>query len=384
MKELTIEKFKELATVHKPHCISIFISTHRAGQEVNEKIDQINLKNQIRKVTKELESWQLDSRDIEDLLRPIKAMVEDTGFWNNQSDGLAIFRSPDTMEYYTLPVPFVEMVYVSDHFYVKPLVSYINDESKFYVLALSLSGATFYEGYAHQINKVEIEDLLPGQLEDTVGYDYKEKSLQMRSGQTGFDRNMYHGHGKGNEEAKMEIEKFFRAINDGLMKILNGHKRPLVIAAVDYLVPIYRSVNDYQHLFEGFIPGNPEHEDPILLHEKAKHLLEGFFGKERKKKLSNFEQALSQKRASWKEEEIIPAAVSKQVDTLFVKNGEMMFGVYDPESNTIKPRDEKTRYKSCLLNFAVVHTILNNGNVYLLEPEELPEPNSKLNAVFRF
>lgn len=384
MNYFSEEIFKILAQTNQPHCISIYIPTHRAGKEVNEKIDQLNLKNQVRKVANELRIWKLDSREIEEMLNPINELVDDTGFWNNQSDGLAIFRTKTSFQYYTLPVLFEEFTYVSDHFYLKPLISYINDNGKYYLLALSLSEVKFFEGFAHQINRVEVHDLLPEQLEDTVGYDFKEKHLQFRTGQAGSENAIYHGHGKGNEEVKPEILKYFRAINKGLMKLIKNSKRPLIVASVDYLFPIYKEVNEYDNIWEEFIPGNPEHEDPVLLHEKALEMLKDHFNEDRKKARNAFEKALSNNLASYKEEEIIPAAFNQRIDTLLVKNGENMWGVFDKESNTLKTREQQPRFKSCLLNFAAIQTILNGGKVYLMEPDEMPESEAKLNAVFRF
>ncbi len=384
MNYFSENKFKELALVNAPNCISIFIPTHRAGQEVNQKIDQINLKNQLQEVARELESWKLGNREIEHLLEPINGLVNDTGFWNEQSDGLVIFRNKDQFEYYTLPVHFQEYTYISDHYYLKPTVPYLNDDGKYYLLALSLSEVRFYEGFPHQIDEVELDDLLPENLQDVVGYDFKEKHLQVRTGQSSTNQGIYHGYGKGNEEEKTEIQKYFRAINNGLMKYIKNRKRPLVLAAVDYLVPLYRGVNEYKNLYGEFVSGNPEHEDPVFLHEKTRELLGEYFDKERKEDIAAFEQALYHGKASFKEEKIIPAAYNQRIDTLFIKNDGEMWGVYDKANNTIKPREIQPDYKACLLNFAANHTLLNNGKVYLLEPDQLPEPSSRLNAIFRF
>jgi hypothetical protein len=384
MNNFSEDKFKKLAQINQPNCISIYIPTHRAGHEVNEKLDQLNLKNQVQEVAKELEKWRLDNREIEEMLSPVNELVSNTGFWNNQSDGLAIFRNKDSFYYYTFPVVFEEFTYVSDHFYLKPLISYLNDDGKYYLLALSLSEVKFFEGFPHQIDEVEVQDLLPDQLEDTVGYDFKEKHLQYRSGQTGADNAIYHGHGKGNEDVKPEILKYFRAINDGLMKIIKTRKRPLVLATVDYLFPLYKEVNEYENLWNEFIVGNPEHENPVLLHEKVREMLKDHFNKGRVDIVNAFEKALSNNLASYKEEEIIPASFNQRIDTLMVKNRENIWGVFDKNSNSVKPRAQQPEFKSCLLNFAAIHTILNGGIVYLMEPDEMPEPTTKLNAVFRF
>lgn len=384
MNHISIEKFKELARVNKSHCISIFIPTHRMGKEVNEMIDQKNLKNQIKEVREQLNNYQPDKKESEHLFKPIEALIDDNGFWKYQSDGLAIFRNHDEFIYLTIPVYFDPYVYVDDHFYLKPLLPYINDDDTFYLLALSLNGARLFEGFPNRIEELIVEDVLPGEPEEVLGYDFKEKNLQFRTGQAGNNQTMYHGHGKGKEDEKAEIIKYFRAINDGVMQILQGSNIPLLLAAVDYLVPMYREVNDYKYLEQEFISGNPEQEDPVLLHEKARIILKDYFNRKRSEKLAAFEQALSNAKASYKEEEIVPAAINQQVDTLFIRNREEMWGVYDKNTNKIITRDEKKGQNSCLLNMAAVHTILNNGSAYVIDKDKMPEPSSKLNAIFRF
>jgi hypothetical protein len=384
MNYLSIDQFKNLAQINKPHCISIFIPTHRMGKEVMEMHDQKNLKNRLKEVREELDTYQLDKKKADQLLKPIETLVEDNGFWKHQSDGLAIFRNNDHFLHFTIPVYFDEFTYVNDHFYLKPLLPYINDDDKFYLLALSLSGAKLFEGFPHRIDELESEDLFPERPEEVLGYDFKEKNLQFRSGQAGNKQAMYHGHGKGKEDEKSEIIKYFRDINEGVMKILKTKRVPLLIAAVDYLIPLYREVNSYKYLEQEFIAGNPEHEDPVLLHEKAREILKVHFNRKPSEKASAFEQALSDAKASYREEEIVPGAINQKVDTLFIRNGEELWGVFDKNTNAIVIRNEKRGQNSCLLNMAAIHTILNNGSAYLLDAEKMPEPNSKLNAIFRF
>jgi hypothetical protein len=384
MKHLSMEKFKELAKINKIHCISIFIPTHRMGKEVNEMIDQKNLKNQLKKVREELQFYLPDTRETDQLMKPIEELVDDHGFWKHQSDGLAIFRNHNDFTYFTLPVLFDTHVYVADHFYLKPLMPYLNDDSRFYLLRLSLSGARLFEGFPHRIEKLEVDDLFPDRLEEVVGYDFKEKNLQFRTGQAGNNQALFHGHGKGKEDEKPEILRFFRAINKVVMKVLQGKKVPLVLASVDYLVPIYNEVNEYKNTEKEFISGNPEHEEEAVLHEKAREILKEYFNRERHKKASAFEQALSDVKASFKEEEIVPAAINQRVDTLFIRKHEKLWGVFDRSTNKIMSRDKKDRQGSCLLNMAATHTILKNGSVYLMDAEAMPEPNTKLNAIFRF
>jgi hypothetical protein len=385
MDSISAEKIKELAVIHKPYCLSIFIPTFRAGVEVNEKLDQKHLKNQVKTVRNELESLGLKEREIEQLIKPVNGLIEDSGFWKLQSDGLAIFRNMDFFEYYTLPVNFEPMAHVADHFYPLPLMPYINDEITYYLLAISMNNLRFFEGFPYQINEVEVKDLLPGRFEDVVGYDFEEKHLQFRSGNDDRGRATFHGHGVASqEESKTEIMKYLRAVNNGIMEFLHDKNSPLIIAAVEYLVPIYREVNSYKYLHKEFIGGNPEYEDPVMLHRQAKELLKDHFGQIRSDKAKIFEQALAGQKASYKEEEVVPAAVNGRIDTLFVQKGEKLWGIYDSESNTIYKRSREDARNSCLMNLAAMHTLINGGRVFLMAPENMPEPSSRLNAILRY
>ncbi len=376
--------FEELADFHEPHCVSIFIPAHRAGQEVNQGHDRKALKNELKKASSQLEAFKLSKNEIEAYLQPANDLLQDQDFWNYQSDGLVIFIGKDFFEYFQLPVHFESFTYVADHFYLKPLVPLFNEGGNFYILALSLHEVKLFEGKPYQIDEIVVDDLLPERLEEAVGFDYKQKYLQFREGQTGTDKTMFHGHGEGKDEKKEEVLKYFRVVNKGVMKVLHDKEAPLVIAAVDYLIPIYLEANEYNNVAKEHIKGNPEHSDAVLLYEKARHILEAYFNRNKREKIDSYERELSRKRASFKEKEVIPAAINGRVDTLFIRNRSSLWGVFEKNSNSIISEDEKSLHAADLLNLAAVETLLKGGDVYLLDKHEMPESSSKANAILRF
>ena len=385
MNHITLDDFKKLAQKHQPHCVSIFIPTHRSGQEVNQGLDQRMLKNKLKAVRLALAEYQLNEREIDELLQPADALLAGTSFWKKRSDGLAIFISPGEFVYYSLPVKFDAFSFVDTHYYLLPLIPYLNNEGHLYLLSLSLNEVKLYAGTPHDLDEIEeAAQYLPAGMEDALGSDTKERNLQFRSQQTGGVHTMYHGHGAGKDDAKGEILKYFKIVNDGLMKILHNEKAPLVIAAVDYLVPLYAEVNDYKNLWQESIAGNPEHVDHATLHKKAWELLADHIYSVRSEKSGLFEEALANKRAAYKMEEVIPAAVNQRVDTLFVSKGDEVWGTFDREKNDIRIEKEKAENNTGLLNLAATHTLLNGGRVFVMPPENMPETTSKLNALLRY
>lgn len=385
MNHITFDDFKKLAQKHEPHCVSIFIPTHRAGQEVNQGIDQLQMKNQLKVVRQELNEYQLGAREIAELLQPVDQLLSDDNFWKNRSDGLAIFLSPGEFVYYSLPVSFDAFSFVDTHHYLLPLIPYLNNEGHLYLLALSLNEVKLYAGSPHHLDEIEeAAQYLPAGMEDALGDEDMQRNLQFRTQQTGDESPMYHGHGAGKDDAKGEILKYFKIVNDGLMKLLYNEKAPLVIASVDYLAPIYAEVNDYKYLWDESIAGNPEHEELTTLHRKAWELLADHFDSERSEKSGQFEEALSNKLAAYKMEEVVPAAINKRVDTLFVQKGDEVWGVFNREKNDIRIENEKAEHNTGLLNLAATHVLLSGGRVFLMPKENMPASTSKLNALFRY
>ncbi len=103
----------------------------------------------------------------------------------------------------------------------------------FFVLGLNLHHITFYEGNRERLKEVYVD--APQQLEEVVGYDYKEKFLQFRSQHEGHGQASFHGQGEWKGEFKKdEILKFFREIDKKIIQLIGGKNIPLVIAGQEY------------------------------------------------------------------------------------------------------------------------------------------------------
>jgi len=382
---MTRDEFTELSKVHGNNCVSIFIPTERAGGPVDAGEGQIRLKNSIKEVRQVLEEKDLNTKEIREILEPVEALLEEDQFWRNQSDGLAIYANGKEMKYFTLPVHFRQQTYVGDHYYMLPVIPYFNDDGRYFMLSLSAQHVGLSECTRHTITEIEVDDLAPGRLEDAVGYDYEEKSLQNRTGQGGDKGAMFHGQGSGKDDKKVEIEKFFREVDAGIMKVLHDQKAPLVLACVDEYFPVYMKVTSYPHLFDAHVSGNPDESDPLLLHEESWDILEEHFREERRKKAEQVQNESAGKKASTDVREIIPAAVDGRVDTLFIEEGKDLFGIYDMERRKIELAEPGERvYHASLYNMAAVNTLLNSGQVFLSEEEEMPMKETELDALLRY
>jgi len=382
---LNKKQFETLANFHGPECVTVFMPTHRAGQEVNEGQDQILLKKQLKTIARELESRGFNEREIDEYLHAGRELLKETYLWRNLSDGLALFVGKDFFQYYTVPLHFEEFIYISDHFYLRPLIPLFTGDGRFFLLTVTLNGVKFYEGSRDSLTQVYVKNLTPARLEEVVGYDYEQKSLNYRTGQSGdVAGGMFHGHGEGKEDRKDEIKRFLRAVNDGLMEMLHDEDAPMVVACVDYLFPIFREVNNYPYLLNQPVAGNPEHWGVGALHEKSWEVVRPVFEKILEEKKENFNNLLATDRTSYHIEEIVPDAVHGRVDTLFIRDRGDIYGVFDPAENKVEVDEARKLPSASLLNLAAVKTFLQGGKVFLLEAEEMPVPEAIVNALMRY
>lgn len=382
---ITREELLELAQIRNTPAVSIFIPTHRAGKETLNGVDAITLKNQLKQVKQKLEKQEVHKNKIAAITEPLTNLVNDGEFWRHQSDGLAIFCTPDLLKKFTVPVKFEEFNSVSNEFYVKPLMPLFNDDGRFYLLTLKTDAVGFYEGTRYSITEIEVDDLTPSRLEDVVGYDFEQKSLQFRTQQGNQGAGSFHGHAKSDEKAKTELLQYFRAIDKGLMKLLHDDQTtPLVVASLDYHFPIYREANSYKNLFPRHVSGNPADMDTFELHEKAWQLLKSHFSRKRQDKKLLYHELQKHGKTSSNLDEILEAAQTGKVDTLFIEKNSDIFGNYINGSG-IETNDSETNAKKIpLLNFAAVKVFEQGGKVFLENRENLPDSSSKINALFRY
>ncbi len=381
MPLMTRKIFKELAEVRQRPCISIYIPTERAGDN---KKAQIRFKNHIHEVKNKLQEQGMQGRQIIEFTRPLEMLQNDTEIWRHLSDGLAVFLSPGKFAYSTFPIRFKDYAGVSTHFYLLPLMPVFNGDGRFFILALSLNKVRLFEGTRDHVMEIGIEDLVPQSLHDTVGSDYEQKSLQFRKGQSGGDRGLYHGQGGSKDFKKDEIVKHLREVDRSLNDVLQGYGAPLVIACVDYIFPLYRSVNTYGNVYPKNIPGNPDESHMHDLHHQAWQLLKDGFQKHRKNALNHYRFLSSKGRTTSIIVDIMHATKEGRVDTLFIEKNQHLWGVFDKDKDDIRVQNEKTLENHCLMDWAAKSAFLQGARVYLLEKEEMPENGSRILATLRY
>ncbi|RVU00595.1 hypothetical protein EOD41_11375 [Mucilaginibacter limnophilus] len=375
MELITREEITELANEHSDPCISVYVPTHQSGMEVNEGHDLILFKNGLQQVKNVLEERGTDPVKIDALLKQGFALLKEEKFWNNLGEGLAVFISEKTFKTVVLPYTVKEETIINSAFYVTPLLQAVSKPCPFYLLVLSKDNARFYEGDKYQLKELEVEGL-PYGVDDVVHFEDKDDQRLFRRGSSAGREGggSYHGHVEGQADNKQTIALYFQEVDRTLFaEVLHDKTAPLILAAVEYQIPIYKGITKYNHVWEEGIIGNSDHESERTLHQQACELLKPYFKQNVNKALENYYNQIAGPLTSSMPETVIPASHYARVADLFVCRDEHIWGRFNEADNALEIHPEKQDGDDCLINSAAVKVMANGGDVHVLDREKMPK-----------
>ncbi len=160
---------------------------------------------------------------------------------------------------------------------------------------------------------------------------------------------------------------------------------PLVLAGVEYLLPIYKEANTYPNLMDRVITGNPDLLRADELHKNAWNIVSPRFQTAREEAVAYYRQLAGQasERVVDTLEKIVPAAYHGRIETLFIATGVQYWGVFNPDTNEVKHHAQMEFGDEFLLDLAAVQTYLKGGIIYIVEPDKVPGDTSAA-AVLRY
>jgi Bacterial archaeo-eukaryotic release factor family 3 len=389
MSLLSIDELRTLAELSEYPSISLYMPTERAGAETQQ--NPIRFKNLLKQAEELLQAQeQMRNTDAINLLESITELDQDE-FWQQQDQGLAIFLSKNFMRYYRLPLAFEELVVVSDRFHLKPLMPLLTNDGAFYLLALSQKQIRLFQGSRYGIDEIELEGI-PTSVDAALQYDETAKEGQFRiSTSRGGTNNSFQQvgsfHGQGSpdrDEPKKDILQFFHILDQGLQKYWHDKQIPLVLAGVEYLLPIYQEANTYPHLVNEIISAeNIGTLTPKEVHQQAWAVVEPLYMQSQDAAIEHYHELAGTGKTSTDLKEAVAAAYYGRIDELFVAVGVQQWGNFDPQTNELSLHSEMEPGDEDLLNTAAVQTVLNGGTVYAMKPEQVPE-QVPLAAVLRY
>ncbi|MBL8228715.1 MAG: hypothetical protein JNL98_09575 [Bryobacterales bacterium] len=241
---------------------------------------RIELRNLQKEAVRQLEEAGTPAAKISAVGELVAELAADDEFWRYQSESLAVFVTPESIQSFRLPNHFDSGVEVSDRFHVAPLVRAVSFPYLAYVLALSQNSVRLVEITPSTAVDVTREAGIPENLPDALG-----RSLPRDPAPA--------GRLQGGEGQKVLVGQFARRVDAAVCAYLTGGNLPLILAAVEHVGAIYRSHNSCPNLLPDSLTGNFDHTTPAELAAAARPLLDAEYQRQAAESAAGFAKAQS-------------------------------------------------------------------------------------------
>jgi hypothetical protein len=310
LRQVTTEHLTALVEPQAAPCISLYLPTHR--HHPAREADPIRYRNQLRELEASL-AQRHGKREIEALLAPFQALIDDDDFWNNRTEGLAIFSAGDRFEVFDLQRPVQELLVVADSFHIKPLLRTVQSADRYQVLCLGQHGGRLFEGNRDALDPVEVSRAISAPMVHEPRQSHKE---------------IWHA----------TLLNYLRPIDAAVQA---EHSKPsglpLLLVALPEMQHAFREASHNALLVEQGIDISPEALDVEALRVKAWEQFQPYYLARLARLVDSFENARARGQGANLLEDVAAAAVAGRIGTLLVEADREIPGRMDADTGAITP-----------------------------------------------
>lgn len=373
----------EMLAAQSGPCITIYLPVQERGLEVNEQVNQIVFKDMLLRAGTLLSSRE-DESTVLTILNPAYALLANETFWKNGGPGMAFFLGLDFFKYVKLPAAPEPRLWVNTAFLISPIIPFIISPEYFFLLVISKKQSKLFRADNFKMTYIPISEM-PNGMDDVIHFEEKDDQKLFRTGSSGAGGGAnFHGIGAGKPDEKENISMYLSEVDNTVWKeVLSRETVPLVLAGVDYLIPIYKRVTKYKNVWDAALTGSLEHENEKDLHRQARKVMQAYFQERPKKALAGYMDLSATQLTASVPEDVVRAAHFGRVDHLFVTKNARLFGTFSEETNDLEIHEDQLADDEDLLNKTILKTLLLGGQVHMVNQQQLPG-DQQIAAVMRY
>ncbi len=200
---------------------------------------------------------------------------------------------------------------------------------------------------------------------------------------SGMRQAYFHGQGSASLHSEDKIQQFLYMVNKGVHRAIGLERVPLVFAGVDYLYPMWKTVNSYSNLCSQSVEGNPDRLSAKELFDRALGIVSPRFSQSKSEAVDKYKQFAGSGHTSADPAAINTAAQQGRIDILFIATGARFPA--DPPNKTAGTLQTKNSFTidDDLVDSAACETFLNRGRIFRLPKDEMPD-RADLCATLRY
>lgn len=317
MNKITQAAIETLAQPQPTKVISIYLPTHRDSSPLHRQEDQTRFKNLIRTAQ---DQWHSEHNDeaIFNSYNQLMDKLNDSSFWQQTTEGMAIFISPTDCAIYHLPIGTQERVCIDNTYDITPLLVVMAYNQPYYLLALAMHNTKLFYGDMYGLEPVAID--FPTSPEDALNIDEMFSGSNTIRNHNSGGGAAPHGQGDSNGAGREERLQYFRIIDAMIAdsKEINS-TLPLLVAATDSEAGDYRHMSKLPNLIHTYVQGNHTVSTLAELHELAWPVIQTEVSlKQATEMVEEFHEREGIKKSSRHLRDIMEAAKMGRIKTLMV------------------------------------------------------------------
>lgn len=385
MQDFRYEDLQRLIGESGRWCVSIYAPLHPAWPD--SRTDRAGFDNQVREARQRLETLGVRPAEARAMLEPARDLAAGAAPALRRSRGLAVFAGPGGLRHHPLPFGVEPSVTVAERFAIRPLLPVLGAGSPFFVLALARQEVRLVRCTRDAAEEVPLP-AHPHSVAEATGFDSPQRGFAYHGGppvgQGGRPAAIVHTIGVDSRDSKEDLLEYCRAIERCVTPLLRAGGAPLVLAGVEHVVSIYRTVNTYPVVLEQALTGSTGRRSADDLRRAALPLVEAGLQRLGEEALARYRQSVGTGGASGDAARIVRSAAAGRVATLLVdEGGQAVWGHFDPQAGAEaaihahrEPGDED------LVGAAAAYTLLHRGAVHVVPRGKLPAGEAAA-AIFR-
>lgn len=377
--QMTMTEVADLVYLPDTLTASIYVPCHRAASERQQ--DRILAKNLVHEAQRQVQASNRPQQVVNVLDTALLA-INEPGFWTHPTEGLALFATASGWKQLWVPAQVPALAVVAERHHLKPIAEFAQESERYYLLELTQHGVYLHVGSRVELRAIPLPGV-PANVQEANASHTAEPYLEVRTTYGAGQGSVQVFGSIGDTHDKERISHYFQQVDARVSALLHTERVLLVLAGVDYLIPLYRQVNRYQHLLPVSIPGNPDLASTTSLHERSWAIVAAHQQQVIEELGSRFTSLESHGKASRDLSLILPAAFQGRISDLFVAREVDRWGTYVSSADCLHQHAPRRPEDEDLLNLALIQALRTRARVHVSSLGHVPG-GADIVAYFRF
>jgi len=232
-------------------------------------------------------------------------------------------------------------------------------------------------------DRVRMFDVAAGERAVEIKIPDMPKDAHSAAGTASVNSRAASGRVHGGEGQKLRLRQYARKVDAALRPYLSGRAEPLIIAASEPLLSIFRSVNSYPHLIDAAIEESPAQMGEAAIKEHAQVMIRALHKLRVDAALETLAARENEGRATTDIAQAAHAATFGAVDTLLVDMDAVVAGTVDDATGAVTFAESESAASYGVVDEIAGRVLAAGGTVLAVRKADLPE-HASLAAILRF